>query len=527
MLFFIPFFALSGCAFFIEGDEGLSLAPLHIQPIELQELAVPFTHQWAKGESYHLVGSAAIDVDEDGRFEVFIGGGLGQDDVLLSYRAKGASKVINKIKTYGLSSKDATYGATAMDVDNNGKVDLIVLRDKGVTVYYKSQKGKFTPVALPLSLPPHSVALNATPIDIEKDGDIDLYISVFIDSKIFRSVTYNDPTHLRRNFLLRNDGVRDGKVRWTDITNKTTASSQNSFTALAVDLNGDRLQDIIIAQNTGQVELLRNLGKGKFKRESLKTGHGFWMGIGAGDVDRDGDVDLVFSNTGSSITSAILMGDLKEGQNFNGAWILQRNDGNFRFKDIAAPAHLSELGFGWGAVFEDMNFDGALDMFAAQNYINWPLHHLYRIESKILVNDPKAQPSFYKNRGEGGKNAYFTHTPLLVDFDGDGKKDLFWVNSDGPLKLFLNKTMGNHFVAVQVPDNVLSLGAVIELSFQQGKTMRQQITSAQGLTTDQPPVFVFGLGASGKAKRLTIVWSNGKKTIVNNPAIDKVLQLKP
>ena len=517
---------LSSCALFIEGDEGTRLAPPSIVPIVLEELPLPFTHAWAEGESYHLVGSAAIDVDEDGKFEVFIGGGLGQEDVLLGYE-KG--KVINKIKGTGLASMDATYGATAIDVDNNGKVDLIAMRSKGVTIYYKNKKNKFEAVRLPLNLPKHSVALNATPIDIERDGDVDLYISVFIDSKHFRSVTYNDSTHRRYNILLRNDGNR----RWKDITDSVTRGLQNSFTSVAVDLNGDKLQDLVIAQNTGQVEILQNKGKRKgkqtFARVPLDTGYGFWMGAAVGDIDNDGDVDMLFSNSGSSITGTILMGDLQEGMRFNGSWGLFRNDGNFQFVDISKEGGVADLGFGWGAVFEDMNYDGALDMFGAQNYINWPLHRFYRIDGKVMVNDAKNPPHFYLNRGEAGENPYFGHTPLLVDFDGDGKKDLFWMNADGPAKAFLNKTKGN-YIAVQVPDNVLSLGAIVEVAYG-GKTYRQQITSSQGLTTDQPPVFVFGLGKlKGKLKKaqwVRVRWSNGKTTRRNNPPANKVLFLAP
>jgi hypothetical protein len=513
------FVLLMGCAAFFEGDEGVPLAPQRITPLQLQELTIPFTHRWNSDKSFHLPGSAAIDIDEDGRFEVFIGGGLGQNDVLLGYKN---GKVVNKIKGTGLSSKDATYGATAIDLDNNGKVDLIAMRDKSATIYYKTARGKFEAVKLPLKLQKHSVALNATPIDIEQDGDIDLYISVFIDSEHFRSVTYNDPSHRRYNILLRNDGNR----RWTDITEETTRGLQNSFTAVSVDLNKDNRQDLVLSQNTGEVEILHNLGKGKFAKVPLDTGFGFWMGAAMGDVDNDGDIDMLFSNSGSSITGKILMGDLKENMRFNGSWIMLRNEGNFRFTNISKKARIADLGFGWGAVFEDMNFDGAVDMFGAQNYIKWLPHKLYKIDGKIMLNDPQALAEFYLNRGDSGKNPYFANTPLLVDFDGDGKKDLFWINSNGPTKAFLNNTTGNHFLAVGLPDNVLTLGAVVEITYQ-NKTYRQQMTSSQGLTTDQPPVVVFGLGKNTKVNRLKIRWSNGKITTRSNPPIDRVLKISP
>ena len=78
------------------------------------------------------------------------------------------------------------------------------------------------------------------------------------------------------------------------------ASKQNTFTSAFVDLDGDRYQDLAIAQNTGQVEILRNLGDGRFEAVPFASGYGFWMGVASGDFDGDGDQDLFFSNVGDS-----------------------------------------------------------------------------------------------------------------------------------------------------------------------------------------------------------------------------------
>ena len=508
---------LTQCSAFFEGDEGVILAPQRIKPLILKEIASGFRHEWAD-DSYHLVGAAVIDSDQDGRFELFVGGGLGQEDVLLSFEN---GRVKNKIAGTGLSSLDATYGATAIDINNDGLVDLIAMRDQSATIYYAKGDGRFEARPLRLNLPPHSVALNATPIDIERDGDIDLYISVFIDARHFRSVTYNDPSHVRYNILLRNDGAG----RWVNITDKTSRGLQNSFTALAADLDGDGYQDLVIAQNTGEVEFLRNnQGKG-WTNMNVRTGYGFWMGIGAGDIDNDGDLDMLFSNSGSSVPEWILQGDIKPHQKFRGQWILLRNDGRFRFTDITKKARLDALGFGWGAVFEDINYDGFLDMIGAQNYVNWPFHYLYKINGKIMLNDPLKAPYFYLANNEIGENPYFSHSPLWVDMNGDGRKDLVWVNADGPLRILLNMTKGNH-INVRFPDNAQSLGAVMEATIS-GKTYRRQITSAQGLTVDSPPSVSFGLGKALIIDELVMIWSSGERTKKTNLKANQTINIKP
>ena len=513
---------VSGCTLLFQ-IEDLDALPAHIKKLDLQEIPVDFAHRWDADHSYHLVGAAAIDIERDGKFEIFIGGGQGQDDALLAFE-KG--RLVDKIKGTGLSDPSATYGALAIDIDNDNDVDLIVSRDDGVSIYLAEGK-KFRRKPLPLNLMKNSVALGITPIDIERDGDVDLYISAFIDSEHLRSTTYNDPDHLRYNILLRNDG-RDGHLKFTDITSPITRGKQNTFTAAAADLDRDGRQDLILAHNTAQVEVLKNKGRQKFETIDLKTGFGFWMGIALGDIDNDGDVDLLFSNSGSSIPSWLLQGDLKDGQIFNPSWMLMRNDGGFNFTDITRQAGLGGVGFGWGVVFEDLNYDGALDMAGGQNYVNWPVHWLVKLPGKIMLNDPKALsslPSFYESGNEQGKNFYYGHSPLLADIDGDGRTDLIWINSAGAPRALLNQTQGN-YIAIRVPDGALSLGAVITVKAG-GRSYRRQITSSQGLTVDQPPVFSFGLNESKAVEQVQIRWANGRITQRKNPRINRVLSLRP
>ena len=519
---FLCFFAiallLTGCRTLIFQIEDLEKAPAHIKPLQLQKFPVGFSHKWDSEKSHHLVGSAALDVDRDGKFEIFIGGGLGQEDALLSFED---GKFVDKIAGTGLSSLDATYGALAIDIDNDKDVDLIVSRRGGVTIYLAGKSRKFRAKKLKLKLPPHSVPLGITPIDIERDGDIDLYISAFIDKEKFRSVTYNVPGHIRYNIFLRNDG----NLKFKDITNQITRGKQNTFTAASVDLDGNGYQDIVLAHNTGQIEVLKNKGGQKFESIDLPTGFGFWMGIGLGDVDNDGDMDLLFSNSGSSIPSWILRGDLKEGQRFNRDWALLRNDGNFKFTDITNESGLKEVGFGWGVVFEDLNYDGALDIVGSQNYVNWPIHRLFKLPSKIMLNDSKSLSSFYDSGSKEGANYYYSHSPLLTDIDGDGKTDILWVNANGPSQAVLNRTPGN-YISIRLPDGVDSLGAIITVKAG-GQSYRRQVTSSQGLTVDQPPVFLFGLNDSKSVEQVQVRWPNGKITRKKNPSINRVLFLKP
>ena len=157
----------------------------------------------------------------------------------------------------------------------------------------------------------NSVPLSVAVSDIDHDGDGDLYISVFVDFPSFRSATYNDPTHAKENRMLLNNG----DFTFTDITASSgAAGKQNTFLSVFADLDADGWQDLVVAQNTGEVEIFRNMKDRTFQSIATKSGYGFWMGVAVGDIDNDGDQDLFFSNVGQSIPTFLTAGDIRDDQ---------------------------------------------------------------------------------------------------------------------------------------------------------------------------------------------------------------------
>ena len=287
---------LAGCSWLL-AHEDLREGPEGLEPPAFREIEVSFDHRWDDDRSHPFTGAAVLDVEGDGRYEVFVGGGEGQDDALLGYR-DGA--LVDRIQGTGLSSVEATHGATSVDLDQDGAVDLLVARPGGVT-FYRNQGGRFEARSIPLELGPEATPFSVAAADYDRDGDVDLYVSVFVASGSFRSAVFNDPTHARANVLLRNEG----EGRFLDVTTPVSASRQNTFASGFVDLDGDGWQDLVLSQNTGVVEILRNRGgrpeHGGFEDVPVDSGYGFWMSLTIGDVDSDGDQDLFFSNVGSSI----------------------------------------------------------------------------------------------------------------------------------------------------------------------------------------------------------------------------------
>ncbi len=124
---------------------------------KFEAITVTFEHQW-EDSAHPFSGAAVIDVNGDGKMEVFVGGGKGQADALLSYRDK---KLVNIIDGTGLSNLSATYGSVSIDIDNDDDIDLIVARDDGL-YQYLNQEGKFIGQKIPLALPNNAVPFGGT-----------------------------------------------------------------------------------------------------------------------------------------------------------------------------------------------------------------------------------------------------------------------------------------------------------------------------------------------------------------------------
>jgi hypothetical protein len=502
----------SGCLW-IHPSEPLRPVPDGVVQPRFEEVSVGFAHRWDRLTSHHLTGAAVLDLDGDGRDEIFVGGGAGQPDALLRLRG---DRLVDEIAGSGLGSLAASYGSCAIDLDGDGDVDLVAAGDDGLTLYV-NDGGRFRGERLPVSLPENSVPLAVAAADIEHDGDADLYVSVFVDFPHFVPATFNVPSHAKANRLLRNDGG----LRFTDVTTPVTASKQNTFTSLFVDLDGDRYQDLVVAQNTGQLEILRNTRDGGFAAVPLASGYGFWMGVAAGDVDADGDQDLVFTNVGDSFPGFLARGDLRDDQPYAGGWLMLRNDGGFRFQDVTQEAGLEGLGFAWGVVLEDMNLDGRLDLLASQNYVKWPVHRVFKFPGKLLLGTGSG---LELRAAAAAENRAYGNSPVIADLDGDGRPDLFWLNNDGPSRAYLNRSEGN-LLSVTLPDSAAALGARVRaVGTRAGYT--REVASASGLGADHGSELVFGLGPATRARGLEISWSDGRTSWVEDPPVNQRIRLE-
>ncbi|PIR41110.1 MAG: hypothetical protein COV31_03135 [Candidatus Yanofskybacteria bacterium CG10_big_fil_rev_8_21_14_0_10_46_23] len=471
------------------------------------EIGLDFVHNYDK-DDYAFAGSALIDIDGDGREEVFIGGGINQIDGLFRFEN---DRFVNIASQAGFTNENSSAGALSIDFDNDGDADLLVARLDGVYLYTNNQ-GQFAEQKLGITLEKDAVPMSLSATDLNKDGLIDLYVATFKSPKVFKLTTFNDPANRSKNIMLLNKGGN----QFEDITEKSgLAYNQNTFQASFVDLNNDTWPDLVLAPNTDKVVVYENKKNGTFESKPALTDFGFWMGLAVGDIDADGDQDLFFSNIGNTIPITAARGDLRPDQILDSQWRLLRNDGNFQFTDITTERALDDYEFGWGALFEDLNLDGRLDLLVSENYVKWPAHKINKLNGRVFLQESD-QTFLPITQVAGLNNPYYGTTPLLADFNQDGYPDVVFINFNGPSKAYLNSGGPSNFLKVFLPDIPKSLGARVDVERLNGSVSSKQVIGVMGLLTDVSSELVFGLGQDSGVRKVTVTWASGQTRVFND-----------
>jgi hypothetical protein len=486
--------------------------------LRFAEISTEFTHTSDFVAGLPFMALSTIDIDNDGVDEVFVGGGIGQQDGLQKY----VNNSLVSIPSEGWFTKDAkdpTYGASSIDANNDGKVDLFVVRDSGLYFYENTGQG-FSGSKIDFPLDKKSMPLSVSFGDINKDGAVDLYISNYIRPEYVEGETiFNQEYGGISNLLLNN-----GDNTFTDITQSSGVYEQhNTFTAVFVDLNNNGHSDLVVAQDTGFVRVFKNNGDLTFDKVELPVTYSYPMGIAVSDYNNDGMMDLYFSNVGTTLPDFLVRGDLTKEQVLNKNYILLENQGNFVFKDTALDNNAAKYGFGWGLVSYDFNNDTLADYLITQNYVRFPaVEHLDLYPGNLLQQyaDNNFKPV---EEVSGIANKKFGVTTVVSDFNNDGWPDAVIANLNGPLRAFINNGGDRHWLKVAFDDDVSSIGALLTLTMADGTTYKNQFYTSEGLGSDQTTDVFFGLGDQTAIRSLVVTYQNGETITIDSPRIDTTI----
>ena len=488
-------------------DYKVSLEGVEIPRYTTVEIPYEQTNDFS--EAHPFAASAIIDIDGDGVEELFLGGGPSQADSLLRF-GEGQFTEIAGVAGIDKPEKMASFGASVMDVDNDGKDDLLVTRTDGVWLH-RNLGASFSSERLDLAIPADTTPMSVAIADLNRDGHFDLYVAGYIridlveGQNIFNKKDYGGSSHLFMN---------NGDNTFRDVTEKAGLTyKHNTFMGVFVDIDQDLDEDLVVAHDTGQVRTWKNQGDGTFVNQSNPNSdqYSYPMGIGVGDYNNDGLVDFVFSNVGSTPPNFMVRGDLTDEQVNNWKWLLFENKGGFKFEDAAERRKVADYEFTWGMVLEDLNLDGREDLIASENYIGLPPHKVpfLRLPGRLLIQNAKGEFSPV-GKEAGVINKHYSIAPITADFNQDGYPDIVHVNIAGNSQAFISEGGDAGYLKVKLPNTVSSIAATVTVTLDNGQTLMKPFVSGEGLCSDPSHVLIFGLGQSA-ASNVEVAFIDGTR----------------
>jgi hypothetical protein len=493
-------------------------------------------------------GCAFLDYDNDGWMDIFILGdsrieGDPPDATNRLYKNNRDGTFTEVTEKAGLRKSGWASSVCVGDYNNDGYEDLFVTYFGQNVLYRNNGDGTFTDVTAQAGLKDAHTRWGAgcSFVDYNRDGFLDLFVSNYVQFELnnipkpgsasncyWKGVPVNcGPRGLPPGVhsLYRNNG--DGT--FTEVSRKagiSAAGRSYGMTVVAADLDEDGWPDIYVACDSMPSLLFMNNHDGTFREEGLARGVALnqdgieqaGMGVGVGDYDLDGHLDLFKTNFADDTN------------------VLYHNDGKGDFEDVTNAAHLGvETHYiCWGTGIVDLDNDGYPDIFVVAGSV-YP-----GLEQKLPQYPNKCPRMIFRNLGNGTFEELIAEAgPAIAalhssrgcafgDFDNDGDLDILIVNRDEPPSLLRNDLAGkHHWLKVRligVKSNRSAIGARVLVHYGR-KTQAQAVLSQSSFYSASDPRLHFGLGAETTAD-VEVVWPNGLKERFKAIAANQLVTIK-
>ena len=274
---------------------------------------------------------------------------------------------------------------------------------------------------------PETTGAGCAFFDYDNDGWMDIYL---VNSG---KCDFFDPQPPLRNALYHNN--RDGT--FTDVTDRAGVSAGGYGQGVAVgDYDGDGFPDLYVTQY-GRNILYHNNRDGTFTNVTEKAGvaaPGWSSSAVWFDYDNDGKLDLFvcqFVEFSKEKNKDCRVGeDAKRGYCIPhiyrpmASWLFA-NNGDGTFTDVSKSSGIAEhLGKAWGVVATDINNDGFIDLFVANDTV---ANFLFANRGKGKFEEI-GEPAGVAYSGDGRPRSGMGVDS--ADFNQDGWMDLFVANVD-------------------------------------------------------------------------------------------------
>ncbi|MEX0611658.1 MAG: CRTAC1 family protein [Pirellulales bacterium] len=468
------------------------------------------------------------------------------------YRNDGQGNFTDVSAECGLDVTCYGMGVAVGDYDGDGWVDVFISA-VGKNKLFRNVGGKFEDVtdAAGAAGGEGDWSTSCCFFDYDNDGDLDLFVCNYlqwtreIDVGLSCTLTGHGRAYCRPDafagtfpFLYRNDG----QGRFTDVSASAGVQITNSLTGVPlakslgvvpIDLDNDGWIDLVVANDTVQNLVFRNLGNGTFEElgapiavayDSNGNARGA-MGIDAACFRNDDTIGLVIGNFANEMT-ALYVSRL----------------GAMQFSDDAIATGLgppSRLMLKFGLFFFDYDLDTRLDIFTANGHLEEDIH---KVQASQHYEQP---PHLFRNFGPEADSEFVLVPPeysgddfsrpmvgrgaTYADIDGDGDLDVLVTAIGSPPRLLRNEQkLGHHWLRVKLigtSTNRDAIGAWVEAHLGSKVMSRQVMPTRSYLSQVELPV-TFGLGDASRIDRLRVRWPDGSVQEVPDVPGNQMLVVK-
>ncbi|MFN3994340.1 MAG: CRTAC1 family protein [Tabrizicola flagellatus] len=459
-----------------------------------------------EGEWEYMVGGgvASFDCSGDGFPELFLSGGAGPSALYLNRSAVGGELTFEKTDAITL---DAVLGAYPLDIDSDGLMDLVVLRQGPNLLMRGLGDCKFEDATETWGFDGGEAWSTAFAAIWEKGQD---WPTIAIGNYIDRAAEDFPWGSCTDNWLHRPESGPDGR-RFAPPVPLTP-----SFCALSMlftDWNRSGQWALRVSNDReyykGGQEQLWHLDPGQPPRlyteaEGWKRLRIWGMGIAAADVNRDGYQDYFLTS----------MADNKL------QFLKDPASGKPDYADLAfksgVTAHRPYTGddlrpsTAWHPQFADVNNDGWLDIFVAKGNVAKMPDFAERDPNNLLLGTADG-PFVEAGDRAGVASMGIGRGAQVVDLNLDGMLDIVVVNRWTPAEVWrqTGESTGN-WVQVRLAQdgtNRDAIGALVEI--RRGEAIeRHEIASGGGHVSGSVGWLHFGLGEATGAE-MRVIWPDG------------------
>jgi hypothetical protein len=510
-------------------------------------------------------GVALFDYDNDGWLDIFFINGTRFDGISLEHQPSNFLFHNNRDGTFtnvtdktGLGRSGWGQGCCIGDYDNDGHDDLFVTYWGGLVLYHNNGDGTFTDVTEKAGL------LQKTPrprwnsgccfVDYDRDGYLDLFVANYVNFDLQTVPQPGDTQYCRyyglsvgcgpqglsggTNILYHNRGdgtfedvsERSGiavprgpstptvdRVQWLPV-------GSYGLGVCAADFDNDGWPDIYVACDSVPSRFYHNKQNGTFEEIGSDIGCALnengasqgGMGVGVGDYDCDGWLDIVKTNYSDQTAN------------------LYHNNGDGTFYDAVYQAGMggNTKYLGWGVGLFDFDNDGWPDIFMSNGHV-FP-----EVDTRRLHVTFKEKKIVYKNLGNGRFTDVTASTgpatnqlrssrgTAFGDFDNDGDVDVVVINMNEPPSLLRTDCpIKNNWLKVKcigTKSNRSAIGARVRVVTGRHSQINEVMSGSSFMSQNDLRLH-FGLGRATQADLVEVRWPLGLVESFKNVEANQLL----